>query len=45
LIILISIGEEYQVMKLLIMQFSPITHTKYSSQHPVLKHPQSVFLP
>jgi hypothetical protein len=34
-------------MKLLIMQFSPISRhfslrTKYSPQHPVLKHPQSV---
>jgi hypothetical protein len=33
------------------MQFSPISHhfiflrTKYSPQHSVLKHPQSVFLP
>jgi hypothetical protein len=40
-----------QVMKLLIMQFSPISchfislRTKYSPQHPVLKHPQSMFLP
>jgi hypothetical protein len=38
-------------MKLLIMQFSPISchfvslRYKYSPQHPVLKYPQSVFLP
>jgi hypothetical protein len=34
-------------MKLFIMQFSPISHhfsirTKYSPQHPVLKHPVCV---
>jgi hypothetical protein len=35
-------------MKLLVMQFPPISchfislRSKYSSQHPVLKHPQSV---
>jgi hypothetical protein len=40
-----------QVMKLLIMQFSPTSHhfiplrSKYCPQHPVLKHPQSMFLP
>jgi hypothetical protein len=40
-----------QVMKLLITQFPPISRhfisseTKYSLQHPVLKHPQSVILP
>jgi hypothetical protein len=40
-----------QVMKLLIVQFSPTSRhfislrSKYSPQHPVLKHPQSVFLP
>jgi hypothetical protein len=38
-----------QVMKLLIMQFSPTHHficlqSKYSSQHPVFEHPQSLFL-
>jgi hypothetical protein len=38
-------------MKLLIMQFSPNSSlfippwSKYSPQHPVLKHPQSMFLP
>jgi hypothetical protein len=37
-------------MKLLIMQFSPAFYhftiwTKYSSQGPFLKHPQSVFFP
>jgi hypothetical protein len=40
-----------QAMKLLLMQFSPTScHfisllSKYSPQHPVLKHPQSMFLP
>jgi hypothetical protein len=40
-----------QVMKLLIMQFPQISRhfislrSKYSPQHPVLKHPQSMFLP
>jgi hypothetical protein len=40
-----------QVMTLLIMQFSPLSHhfisfrSKYSPQYPVLKHPQSIFLP
>jgi hypothetical protein len=40
-----------QDMKLLIMQFSPTScHfisllSKYSPQHPVLKHPQSLFRP
>jgi hypothetical protein len=40
-----------QVMKLLIVQFSLISRhlislrSKYSPQHTVLKHPQSVFLP
>jgi hypothetical protein len=39
-----------QVMKLLIMQFTPISRhfislqSKYSPQYPVLKHPQSMFL-
>jgi hypothetical protein len=39
-----------QVMKFLIMQFSPTSHhfislwSKRSSQHPVLKHPQSMLL-
>jgi hypothetical protein len=38
-------------MKLLIMQFSPTSghiislRSKYSPQHPVLKHPQSMILP
>jgi hypothetical protein len=37
-------------MKLLVMQFSPISRhviflpSKYSPQHPVLKHPQSMIL-
>jgi hypothetical protein len=40
-----------QVMKLFIMQFSPTfchfisLRSKYSPQHPVLKHPQPMFLP
>jgi hypothetical protein len=40
-----------QVIKLLIMQFSPTSchfvsfRSKYSPQHSVLKHPHSVFLP
>jgi hypothetical protein len=40
-----------QVMKLLIMYVSPTSRhfislrSKYSPQHPVLKHPQSMFLP
>jgi hypothetical protein len=40
-----------QVMKLLIMQFFPTSHhfiplrSKYSPQHTVLKHSQSMFLP
>jgi hypothetical protein len=44
------LGESVQVMKLLIMQFSPISchfislPTKYSPQHPVLKTP-SVYVP
>jgi hypothetical protein len=38
-------------MKLLIMQFSPISchfispRTKYSTQHPVSEYPPSMFLP
>jgi hypothetical protein len=40
-----------QVMKILFMQFSPASYyliplgSRYSPQHPVLKHPQSMFLP
>jgi hypothetical protein len=40
-----------QAMKLLILQFSPISYhfislgIKYSPQHPLLKHPQSMFIP
>jgi hypothetical protein len=52
LIILIIIGKErIQVIKLLIMHFSPVScqviplRSKYSPQHPVLTHPQSVFFP
>jgi hypothetical protein len=42
--------QSIQVMKLLIMQFSPTSRhwislrSKYSPQHPVLKHSQSMFL-
>jgi hypothetical protein len=49
--ILIILGEEYKLMQLLIMQLSPASRhvislrSKYSPQHPVLKHPQSMFLP
>jgi hypothetical protein len=38
-------------MELLIMKFSPLPRylipprPKYSPQHPILKHPQSMFLP
>jgi hypothetical protein len=40
-----------QIMKLLIMQFYPaschfiLLRSKYSPQHPVLKHTQSAFFP
>jgi hypothetical protein len=39
-----------QIIKLLVMQFSPLFYLvplwpKYSPQHPVLKHPQLTFLP
>jgi hypothetical protein len=46
-----SIWWSVQVMKLLIMQSSPVSYhflplrSKYSSQHPVLRHPQSMFFP
>jgi hypothetical protein len=42
--------QRVQVMKLVIKQFSPASYhfiplrSKYSPQHPVLKHPHSVFL-
>jgi hypothetical protein len=45
------IWRRVQVMKLLIMQFSPTSchfislQSKHFPQHPVLKHPQSIFLP
>jgi hypothetical protein len=44
------IWRRVQVKKLLIMQFSPttchfISLRSKSPQHPVLKHPQSMFLP
>jgi hypothetical protein len=47
LVILIICGEEYYLMKLLIMKMSPFSccsllpGSKYSPQHSVLKHPQS----
>jgi hypothetical protein len=40
-----------QIKKLLVMKFSPHSHhfiplqSKYLPEHPVLKHPQSMFLP
>jgi hypothetical protein len=43
--------QRVHAMKLLIIQFSPTSchiislWPKYSPQHPVLKHPQSMFLP
>jgi hypothetical protein len=49
--LLIYVWRGVRVMKLLIMQFSPISchfislRTKYSPQHPVHKHPQSMILP
>jgi hypothetical protein len=51
LIILIMLGEEHKLTKLLVMQFPQISRyfvslrSEYSLQHPVLKPPQSVFLP
>jgi hypothetical protein len=47
MIILIIVGQEYKF----IMRFSQDSchfislRSKYSPQHPVLKHPQSMFLP
>jgi hypothetical protein len=49
--LIILIMRRVQIMKLLIMQISPTARhfiplrSKYSPQHPVLKHPQSMFLP
>jgi hypothetical protein len=46
-----NIWRSVQVMKLLIMKFSSVSYhflplrSKYSPQHPVLKHPQSMFFP
>jgi hypothetical protein len=51
LIVLIILGERVQVVEILIMQFSLTSsafislRSKHSPQHPVLKHPQSMFLP
>jgi hypothetical protein len=49
LIIQIILGQELKIMKLLVIQFPTLSHhfnplqSKYSSQHPVFKHPQSMF--
>jgi hypothetical protein len=40
-----TIWQEVQIMQLLKIYFSPAYRSQYSPQHPVLKHPQSVFLP
>ena len=46
-----NIGWAVQIIKLLIMYFSPLLcylaplTPKYSPQHPILKHPQPTFLP
>jgi hypothetical protein len=46
-----SNGWELQIIKLLIMSLSPLPchlvllRPKYSSQHPILKHPQPMFFP
>ena len=46
-----NIGWVVQIIKLLIMQFSPLScylvplRPKSSPQHPILKHPQHTFLP
>ena len=46
-----NIGWRVQIIKLLIVWFSPLLwylvhlRPKYSSQHPILKHPQPTFLP
>jgi hypothetical protein len=51
LVILIIFGEEYNLTKVVIMQFSATSchliplQSRYSPQHLVLKHPQSVFVP
>jgi len=46
-----NIGWAVQIIQLLVMQLSPFPchliplRSKYSPQHPILKHPQPVFLP
>jgi hypothetical protein len=46
-----NIGWAVQIIKLLIMKFSPLPchlvplRPNYSPQHPILKHPQATFLP
>jgi hypothetical protein len=50
-LILLDLIIRVQTMHLLVMQFPPtsrhfiLLRSKYSPRHPVLKHPQSVFLP
>jgi hypothetical protein len=49
LIVLIVLGEEYKIIKLLIMHFSLTSYyflpfgSKYSPQHPILKCLESMF--
>jgi len=46
-----NIGQGVQIIQLLVMQLSPFPchlvplRSKYSLQHPILKHPQPAFLP
>jgi hypothetical protein len=47
----LAVWRGVQIMKLLVMQFPPMSRhfiprrSKYSLQYPVLKHPQYIFLP
>jgi hypothetical protein len=46
LIIIIMFGEEYKLWSFSLCSFLQVPlWSKYSPQHPVLKHPQSMFLP